>query len=212
MSVSLIITSILLLIALCAIGVTYFMFVNLPTFMIADGIKTDLNIGAMISTFAVLILVIFILSWLLSKALMAIVGVRSFVYWFFAFALSLVCFILTITNNAVNMYASEQNFLTIATWHLLVTFFLLPQLDGQTDYYYNVEVTLHTNGEISGSSWISKEYTTGTSIKMTLQVVASIVFTILILINKNLSIIVFILEGGFSLTLFILAIKNYFFQ
>lgn len=117
------------------------------------GIFGDSDIFVSLLTF---IIVLGLLTWIFSKLLAFICYNNSFIYWAFALGIAIYTLVLGLNKGLDNPDSFSGSF----AQHFVLIFFLIPQLDGSTDYYLNREVS-YDGYNASYREWVSESYTPG---------------------------------------------------
>ena len=158
--------------------------------------------------------------WLTTKALSAIATRMSFLYWIFCFLFTLLVFILALTKNIRLNFGTSRvvgeekppiGWNDYLPWHLSLMMFLIPELDGYWTTYLNTEITINGYGDVINSvSWISREYTSGTFIKLVAGAIIASIASVLSATAGTIGIwITFLVEGIYCLALAVINFKNF---
>lgn len=157
-------------------------------------------------------LLVIILTWLFSMILRVILKYRPLSY--FAFCTTLSLFIMIITLVGRHTYfgtpvTSDRFYLMDLSYHLVLTFFLIPKIDGHYDWYEVTETTYVDNTAVGARSYLTKEYTSGTLIKILAQIIISAIFAGLLYANRFFAFLIFFFEGGVSIYFLVMTIRAY---
>ena len=148
----------------------------------------------------IMILPIFLYTWLTTKIQNKIASTMSFMYWLLCFVASLIVLIVGLGH-----FGKETiNWLDYFFLHLALMFLLVPEMDGYWTTYLNTEVTLTYNDgfvDVSERKWISKEYTAGTFVKMMTMAGIGLVMGLLTIMGDVGIWIAFVLEAIYTLAL-----------
>ena len=149
-----------------------------------------------------------LLTWLFSKLLAYICYNNSFIYWAFTFGLAIYILVLGLDGNLTGPNAFSGCF----THHFILLFFLIPKLDGTTDYYLNREAT-YDGYSVHYREWVSESYTPGWVSKVIAQAILAAIAAAIYSETGDLSAMwfVFVVEGGFSGYLALVNFKYTFF-
>lgn len=160
-----------------------------------SGIGSFFEDGDILSAIIPFIIVLGLLTWLFSKFLAYICYNNSFVYWAFCLCLAIYLLIL-----GVNGRMDEPDpFSGAFSQHFILLFFLIPQLDGTTDYYLNREVS-YDGYNASYREWVSEGYTPGWVSKVIGQTIIAAIVAFLYMEKggHDAMWLVFIAEGGWA--------------
>ena len=157
-----------------------------------SGVFGDIDLFVALFTF---IIVLGLLTWLFSKLLAFICYNNSFIYWAFCLGIAIYSLVLGLNSSL----SEPDPFSGAFAQHFILLFFLIPQLDGTTDYYLNREVT-YDGYNASYREWVSESYTPGWVSKVITQ---AIVAAIAALIYSDVGggeemWFVFVVEGGWA--------------
>ena len=166
----------------------------------------DLAIGAFIVAF----IATYILTWVFTSILFLIMKKRPLTYFAFCFVLSTVVFFVSLFNQGTFFGTPVPNpFILLIALHMTVTLFLIPKIDGHWDWYQVTETTYLGNDVVGTNSYLTKEYTAGTSIKIAGMIVLSLIFAGLLYWNRNFAWLIYFFEGGYSAYMVIRVILAY---
>jgi hypothetical protein len=151
--------------------------------------------GDIINCLIAFVIALGLLTWIFSKLLAFICYNNSFVYWAFTFGLAVYILVLGLNGELTGPNAFSACF----SHHFILLFFLIPKLDGTTDYYLNREVT-YDGYNASYREWVSESYTPGWVSKVIAQAVIAAIAAAIYSESGDLSCMwfVFAVEGGWS--------------
>ncbi|MBQ7243507.1 MAG: hypothetical protein IJS52_04810 [Bacilli bacterium] len=154
----------------------------------------------------------------LNKALHFLSIRFGWVYWPVMALLSLLLFLLCIPSSGATIVpiVDDNNVISsawiVAILHFLYFYFLIPMLDGDTNFYFSYTIESHTFSPDEIVEHVNETYTPGWVRKLITQAVgAFICFLIVWLSAFSLLWLIFVLELLYTLYLSTIAILNRFF-
>ena len=157
---------------------------------------TTLSNGNIIVGILFVLLIMGLLTFILSKILNFISYRNGFIYWLFAFIYSIIILIMSL-NHYLNI--DGHPFIGSLTYHMSITFFLIPELNGRWDSYLNKETKFIGDKVVSYREWVSDEYTPGWWQKFIAQLIFSVIAALVYTYGNNTLIwIIFAVEGLWS--------------
>ncbi len=194
-----IITGILLLLAMGLLAFMYYGFTGVTSTF------TLLALGFISGA-----IIVYVLTWLMTKLFWLIMKKRPLTYFSFCFVLSTVFFFVSLFNQGTFFGQTVPNpFLLSVAYHMTVTLFLIPKIDGHWNWYEVTETTTLDGEVIDENKYLTKEYTSGTTLKIVGQLVLSLIFAGLLYWNRNFAWLIYALEGGYSIYMVIRVILSY---
>ena len=138
------------------------------------------------SSILIILLPAYVYVWLTTKILNLVGRKMSFCYWFVCFIFALIILILSL-NNGISFGETDVNFYHYYIWHFSIMMFLIPETDGYWTTYLNTEITIDGDGDVLDSvSWISREYTSGVTIKLVAVLILSLMNYLKCFLKKDL--------------------------
>lgn len=173
-----------------------------------SGLGSFFEDGDFLNALIPFIIVLGLLTWLFSKLLAYICYNNSFVYWAFCLGLAIYLVVLGVNGE----FTKPDDFSAAFSQHFILLFFLIPQLDGTTDYYVNREIN-YDGYNASYREWVSESYTPGWVSKVIAQTIVAAIVGFLYIENggHDAMWVVFAVEGGWAGYLTIVNFKYTFF-